>query len=279
MKYIFFFLVPLFVLSSTFDIIKKEANCYRNQETIDTKKEYNELLDAVYKYGKIYHFKPSLLIAICDQESDFRYALKHRRVRTSVYYKGRFRRRWTRAIGLGGIIYNSNPFVLKKAGIKYSDLYTIDGGVHAIAVVLRKKTNQCNGDIKCALRRYFGAGTRYTREVLKKNEIYKKSLIFDAMRKKRMKVKKRKTKYFDAYIFGKDELPDSVRNKMQKHTVFSELNTNCTKCGQMLNDHYEINREKYREVVCPGNIIVVDGNKDYVLQEDIFNDIYEIVKE
>jgi hypothetical protein len=86
---------------------------------------------------------------------------------------------YTHAIGLGGVIYGSNPFVLRKHSIKRKDLKTIRGGVLAAAIMLHKKIKQCRGNLHCALRRYYGAGSRYPKEVIRKSIKYKRILDVD----------------------------------------------------------------------------------------------------
>lgn len=161
--------------------VTKIAKSYRGHQTVDTKAEYRELESAIAKYSKKYRIPHRIVYAICETESGFRYKLNHRWVKTATYMNGKWKRRRTRAVGLGGVIYYSNPHVLKKIGLAPSDLYSIKYNVAAICAVLRYKMDRIQRGAKRkisgsrllrkGLRAYYGGGG-YADKVIRRSRRY-----------------------------------------------------------------------------------------------------------
>ena len=162
--------------------VLKVAKDYRGHQVIDTPLEFATLKQAISKNSKRFRVPACVLYAICETESGFRYQLKHRRVKTSTFKHGKWRQRWTRAIGLGGVIFYSNPHVLKPLHLAPSDLYTIRGNITAMAAILRYKMDRIQRRsrhhikyaslIKKGLRAYYGGGG-YANRVLRRSRRYR----------------------------------------------------------------------------------------------------------
>jgi len=100
------------------------------------------IYDAILKYSKKYNISPIILFAVLHTESSMRFWIKHSRVYVSVpinQSKTRFVKIHTRAIGLGGVIWEMWKWDLIKAKIATtkSDLYNIDTNVEATAFILK----------------------------------------------------------------------------------------------------------------------------------------------
>ena len=152
-------------------IVQFYTKDYPRSEVINTSKEIKELRTSVRKYALKFNIPEHILYAIIQTESDFRYKLNHRWVRTSTFKNGKWARRRTRAIGLGGIIFDSNGHILKPLGLVKKDMHTIKYNVAAIAAILRYKINR-TGSLKKGLRAYYGSGWSYPLMVLHRSKRY-----------------------------------------------------------------------------------------------------------
>lgn len=132
----------------------------------------NDIIVSMDSASKQYDVPILLLHAIFRVESDYRFAIDHKRV--TVYIKNK--RVTTNAIGLGGVmwVFWGDSLRLHKIAEKESDLYVPQVNVRASAYILRtiiNKESQTSNEqniIANIIRKYYGA---YSKEYENRMEI------------------------------------------------------------------------------------------------------------
>jgi len=172
------------ILNITRKTLEEDIKNYKDISN-DSRKQ---IIESLFKYSKEYNINPIIIYSIIATESSFKFWIKHSQV-TVKDAKGRMVQ--TRAIGLGGVIYEIWNDKLNFIETK-SDLYKIDKNIHAVFGIIKilKEKPLMEGTktkIESAFLRYFGGGkknTWYVRKVnavlsnIIKKELYTKSYIF-----------------------------------------------------------------------------------------------------
>lgn len=153
--------------NSIISLDKSDIKDYLNNHySFLSNKNKNKIFNAIFKYSKEYDISPLILFAVLHTESSMRFWIKHSRVYVSVPInpeKTKFVRIHTRAIGLGGIIWEMWKWDLLKNKIAEtkSDLYNIDTNIRATAFIISKLQEKpllkgVNSKIESAIIRYYG---------------------------------------------------------------------------------------------------------------------------
>lgn len=141
--------------------VKEVFSKFIKYENYKVKDEVIEkIVDSILKYSKVFVFPPDLVIFVMNTESDFEVSAKSN--------KG--------AVGLMQVLPavwldEENKYSLLNFGIKTKeDLFDINKNIFAGVYILNHYKNLCDGDLKCALRRYFGHTSDVYVNKIKKTE-------------------------------------------------------------------------------------------------------------
>lgn len=142
------------------DIYNDLASRYRHI----SKDNRDLIMKSIAKTADKYDVSPLVLYSLIAVESSFRWWIEHPQV-TVQNHEGKSVK--TRAIGLGGIVFEIWGVRLKEAGVidTKSDLFQIDKNIDSIGFIyshLKSKTlhPKANNPIESGLIRYFGGGYR-----------------------------------------------------------------------------------------------------------------------
>lgn len=160
-------------LNIDYKVLEKDLQRFNISQT-----DKNEIIESIKETSGIFNINPLILYAIIETESSFNKNALH----SEINIKGET----TRAIGLGGIVYEIWGNKLKRAGIikQKSDLNNIRENILSIGFVFNEFLNMDNikgfkYQEQSALGRYFGNFSKsYVAKIEKKiynlvqNEIY-----------------------------------------------------------------------------------------------------------
>ncbi len=140
------------------DLIKLDLETYdRNY----SEKYINIVMNSHDYYSKEYHIPIGLAYAIGRVESDYNLEAQHIPI---TIKSGKYKGKTTRAVGLGGIVWEYNYKILEEAGItSRNDLFMPDVNIKAIYVILNSiisqeiSNNNTSTIINTIVRRYYGA--------------------------------------------------------------------------------------------------------------------------
>lgn len=129
-----------------------------------SKESRDNIILSIAKAADKYEVNPLVLYSIIAVESSFRWWILHPQVTVQDYEGNSVK---TRAIGLGGVVYEIWGHRLKEAGIitTKADLFQIEHNIDAIGFIystLKAKPlhPKANNSIESGLIRYFGGGYR-----------------------------------------------------------------------------------------------------------------------
>lgn len=131
------------------------------------------ILDTVISEAKKYNINPLILYSLLDVESSMRFWIEHPKILVT-FNDGK--KRYIRAVGLGGVVWEWWGDALKKNKIAEvrSDLFGPETNIKAVAFILnefskRKMLKGCKSKDESMLRRYFGGNFKsYSDKIDKK---------------------------------------------------------------------------------------------------------------
>lgn len=137
-----------------------KQNIISNYPNISSKNKII-IMNTILEVSDKYNFNPLILYSLIHTESSMRYWIEHKRVLININNK----KKYIRAVGLGGVVWEWWSKQLKKEGIAEvrSDLFDPATNIRAIGYIYNsfynmRKLKKASTQDESAMIRYFGGG-------------------------------------------------------------------------------------------------------------------------